>query len=54
MVAIGFGVAVLMLLAYSIRTKIFPPVLFLFRKENSIHYVIEEYLKEHGPLPAAA
>ncbi|PNX55976.1 receptor-like protein kinase, partial [Trifolium pratense] len=53
MVAIGFGVAVLMLLAYCIRTKIFSSTFLLFRKENPTHQIIEQFLKEHGPLPAA-
>ncbi|CAK8574034.1 unnamed protein product [Lathyrus sativus] len=45
---------VLTLLAYLIRTKNFTPAFLLFKKENSNHHIIEEYLKEHGPLPAAA
>ncbi|CAL5210013.1 unnamed protein product [Lathyrus oleraceus] len=52
--AVITGVAVLTLLAYCIGTKIFTPLFLLFRKENSTHHIIEEYLKEHGPLPAAA
>ncbi|CAK8574041.1 unnamed protein product [Lathyrus sativus] len=48
------GAAVLTLLAYFIRTKNFTPAFLLFKKENSNHHIVEEYLKEHGPLPAAA
>jgi len=47
------GVAVLMLLAYCIRVKIVPPMFLLFRKESSTHQIIEEFLKEQGPLLAA-
>ncbi|KAK2405282.1 LEAF RUST 10 DISEASE-RESISTANCE LOCUS RECEPTOR-LIKE PROTEIN KINASE 2.5 [Trifolium repens] len=52
-VPVVVGVAVLMLLAYCIRTKIFALALLLFRKENSTNHIIKEYLKEHGHLPAA-
>ena len=50
---VAIGVAVLMLLAYCIRRKVFPPAFLLFRKESSIHQIIEEFLKQHGPLPAS-
>ncbi|XP_058769063.1 LEAF RUST 10 DISEASE-RESISTANCE LOCUS RECEPTOR-LIKE PROTEIN KINASE-like 2.1 [Vicia villosa] len=53
-IMVTIGVAVLMLLAYCLRTKIFPPTFLLFRKKNSTHRIIEDYLKEHGSLPAAA
>ena len=43
----------LILWAYCIRTKIFPPAFLSFRKESSTHQIIEEFIKEHGPLPAA-
>ncbi|XP_058765629.1 LEAF RUST 10 DISEASE-RESISTANCE LOCUS RECEPTOR-LIKE PROTEIN KINASE-like 2.4 [Vicia villosa] len=51
---VTIGVAVLMLLAYCLRTKIFSAAFLLFRKEDSTHHIIEEYMKEHGPLPVAA
>ncbi|XP_004497065.1 LEAF RUST 10 DISEASE-RESISTANCEUS RECEPTOR-LIKE PROTEIN KINASE-like 2.4 [Cicer arietinum] len=51
-VMVAIGVSVMMLLAYCIRTKIFPPIFLLFRKENSTHHIIEEFLKEQGPLHA--
>ncbi|XP_058769056.1 LEAF RUST 10 DISEASE-RESISTANCE LOCUS RECEPTOR-LIKE PROTEIN KINASE-like 2.4 [Vicia villosa] len=51
---VTIGVTVLMLLACCLRTKIFTPAFLLFRKESSTHQIIEEYMKEHGPLPAAA
>ncbi|RHN82389.1 putative glycerophosphodiester phosphodiesterase, protein kinase RLK-Pelle-LRK10L-2 family [Medicago truncatula] len=35
------------------RTKIIPPASLLFRKESSTHQIIEEFIKEHGPLPTA-
>ncbi|XP_058765620.1 LEAF RUST 10 DISEASE-RESISTANCE LOCUS RECEPTOR-LIKE PROTEIN KINASE-like 2.1 isoform X2 [Vicia villosa] len=47
------GVAVLMLLAYCLRTKIFTTTILLFKRKNSTNHIIEEFLKEHGPLPAA-
>ncbi|AES62846.1 cysteine-rich RLK (receptor-like kinase) protein [Medicago truncatula] len=50
---VAVGVAVLMLFAYCIMRKVFPPAFLLFRKESSTHQIIEEFLKEHGPLPAA-
>ena len=45
---VAIGISALIMLAYCIRTKIFP------RKKSSNLHIIEEYLKEHGPLPAAA
>ncbi|MCI50330.1 receptor-like protein kinase, partial [Trifolium medium] len=51
---VATGVAVLMLLACCIRTNILPPTFLLFRKENPTRQIFEQYLKEHGPLPAAA
>ncbi|CAK8574043.1 unnamed protein product [Lathyrus sativus] len=53
-IMVTIGVAVLMLLAYCLRTKISTPLFLFFRKGNSTQLIIEEYLKEHGPLPAAA
>ncbi|KAI5401419.1 hypothetical protein KIW84_066041 [Lathyrus oleraceus] len=51
---VAIGIAVLMLLAYAIRTNIFPPALLLFRKDSSsTHPNIKEFLKEQGPLLAA-
>ncbi|KAK2458727.1 LEAF RUST 10 DISEASE-RESISTANCE LOCUS RECEPTOR-LIKE PROTEIN KINASE 2.5 [Trifolium repens] len=50
---VAVGVAVLMLLAYCIKTQIYPPAFSVFRKENPTHQIIEKFLKEHGPLPAA-
>ncbi|PNX87229.1 receptor-like protein kinase, partial [Trifolium pratense] len=47
------GVAVLMLLAYCITAQTYPPAFFVSRKENPTHQIIEKFLKEHGPLPAA-
>ncbi|CAJ2630679.1 unnamed protein product [Trifolium pratense] len=47
------GVATLMLLAYRLRKKIFPPTFLLFMKDNPTHQIIEKFLKERGPLPAA-
>ena len=41
---------VLMVLVCRFRTKIFYP---LFRRENPTHRIIEDILKEHGPLPTA-
>ncbi|GAU14797.1 hypothetical protein TSUD_50090 [Trifolium subterraneum] len=35
------------------RKKIFPPAFPLFGKDNPTHQIIEKFLKEHGPLPAA-
>ncbi|KAK7269794.1 hypothetical protein RIF29_22530 [Crotalaria pallida] len=47
------GVAVLVVLAYCLLTKIFLPTrLFLF-KDNPTHQIIELFLKEHGHLPTA-
>ncbi|KAK2458719.1 LEAF RUST 10 DISEASE-RESISTANCE LOCUS RECEPTOR-LIKE PROTEIN KINASE 2.5 [Trifolium repens] len=50
---VAVGVAVLMLLAFCIKTQIYPPAFSVFRKENPTHQIIEKFLKEHGPLPAA-
>ena len=50
---VAVGVAVLMLFACCTKTKIVPPTFHLFRKESSTHQIIEDFLKEHGPLPAA-
>ena len=50
---VAIGVPGLMLLAYCIKRKVCPPAFLLFRKESSTHQIIEEFLKEHGPLPAA-
>ncbi|XP_061356541.1 rust resistance kinase Lr10-like isoform X2 [Gastrolobium bilobum] len=47
------GVAVLMVSACCFRTKIFSPPYLLFWKANPTHKIIEEFLKEHGPLPTA-
>jgi len=52
-VVVAVGVAVLMLCACCTKTKIVPPTFLLFSKESSTHQIIEEFLKEHGPLPAA-
>ncbi|XP_019441417.1 PREDICTED: rust resistance kinase Lr10-like isoform X2 [Lupinus angustifolius] len=47
------GVAVLMILAYRFRTKIFLPTYLLFGKGNPTNLIIEKFLKEHGDLPTA-
>ncbi|WJX15096.1 hypothetical protein P8452_05281 [Trifolium repens] len=51
---VAIGVAVLILLACCVRKNILPPTFLLFRKENPARQIFEQYLKEHGPLPAAA
>ncbi|KAE9611763.1 putative glycerophosphodiester phosphodiesterase, protein kinase RLK-Pelle-LRK10L-2 family [Lupinus albus] len=45
------GVAVLIILAYRFRTKIFLPTYLLFWKGNPTNIIIEKFLKEHGDLP---
>ncbi|KAK2458705.1 LEAF RUST 10 DISEASE-RESISTANCE LOCUS RECEPTOR-LIKE PROTEIN KINASE 2.5 [Trifolium repens] len=42
-----------MLLVPCIRKKIVSQSFILFKKESSTHQSIEEFLKRHGPLPAA-
>jgi len=49
----GVAFALLIVLVCWFRTKIFPPTFLLFRKDNPTHQIIEKFLKEHGPLPAA-
>ncbi|XP_058760809.1 LEAF RUST 10 DISEASE-RESISTANCE LOCUS RECEPTOR-LIKE PROTEIN KINASE-like 2.4 [Vicia villosa] len=52
-VVVAIGVGVLMLLAYCIKKKIVPAAFLLFRKKSSTNQIIEDFLKEHGHLPAA-
>ncbi|KAL5070520.1 hypothetical protein RYX36_021407 [Vicia faba] len=52
-VLVTIGVGGLMLLAYCIRKKITPPAFLLFREKSSTNQIIEDFLKEHGHLPAA-
>ncbi|CAJ2630682.1 unnamed protein product [Trifolium pratense] len=49
----GVAFALLIVLVCWFRKKIFPPTFLLFRKENPTHQIIEKFLKERGPLPAA-
>ncbi|RHN82396.1 putative glycerophosphodiester phosphodiesterase, protein kinase RLK-Pelle-LRK10L-2 family [Medicago truncatula] len=49
----GVAFGLLMILVCWFRTKIFPPTFLLFGKENPTHQIIENFLKEHGPLLAA-
>jgi len=46
----GVGIVVLVVLVWWFRTKIFPSSL-LFWRENPTNNVIQEFLKEQGPLP---
>ncbi|KAK7357750.1 hypothetical protein VNO80_17046 [Phaseolus coccineus] len=45
------GIVVLVILVCWFRTKIFFPSCLLFWRENPTHNVIQEFLKEQGPLP---
>ncbi|XP_027365552.1 LEAF RUST 10 DISEASE-RESISTANCE LOCUS RECEPTOR-LIKE PROTEIN KINASE-like 2.4 [Abrus precatorius] len=48
---VAAGVVVLMILACCFRTKISSPAYLLYWRKNRTHAIIEEFLKEHGPLP---
>ncbi|KAK2458721.1 LEAF RUST 10 DISEASE-RESISTANCE LOCUS RECEPTOR-LIKE PROTEIN KINASE 2.5 [Trifolium repens] len=50
---VGVAFALLIVLVCWFRKKIFPPTFLLFRKDKPTHQIIEKFLKEHGPLPAA-
>ncbi|GAU14799.1 hypothetical protein TSUD_50110 [Trifolium subterraneum] len=50
---VGVAFALLIVLVCCFRKKIFPPAFPLFGKDNPTHQIIEKFLKEHGPLPAA-
>ncbi|XP_058769088.1 LEAF RUST 10 DISEASE-RESISTANCE LOCUS RECEPTOR-LIKE PROTEIN KINASE-like 2.5 [Vicia villosa] len=52
-VVVVIGGGVLILLAYCIKKKIVPAAFLLFRKKSSTNQIIEDFLKEHGHLPAA-
>ncbi|KAK2458714.1 LEAF RUST 10 DISEASE-RESISTANCE LOCUS RECEPTOR-LIKE PROTEIN KINASE 2.5 [Trifolium repens] len=49
----GVAFALLTVSVCWFRKKIFPSTFLLSRKNNQTHQIIEKFLKEHGPLPAA-
>ncbi|WJX15098.1 hypothetical protein P8452_05283 [Trifolium repens] len=49
----GVAFALLTVSVCWFRKKIFPSTFLLSRKNNQTHQIIEKFVKEHGPLPAA-